>query len=91
MAAFLFSGALNAFWRLVSLIWETKNLEEPKQNPKFIFLFYCLTLWSTPCACVQLSLKWDKAKQTPPSTVQLEKRDIQYYQYGLAGKNGVED
>ncbi|KAJ6667387.1 hypothetical protein lerEdw1_016508 [Lerista edwardsae] len=78
MAAF--SGALHTFCRSVSLILRTKEFEEPRQNPKVFFLFYCLTLWSAPGACVKL----DRAKQSSHSTLQLEKRDTKFYQYGLA-------
>ncbi|XP_053168941.1 testis-expressed protein 29 [Hemicordylus capensis] len=84
MVAFSFTAALKTFFRSVSFILLTKDLEEPVQNPRFIFLFYCLTLWPCPGACVKLSLKLDRAIQSPPLTHQLEKRDANFFRYGFA-------
>ncbi|XP_061485664.1 testis-expressed protein 29 [Rhineura floridana] len=61
-----------------------KNVEELGQNPRFILLMYCLTLWSPPGACVQLSLKLERAVQSPPLTLQLEKRNANFLRYGFA-------
>ncbi|CAI5771929.1 Hypothetical predicted protein [Podarcis lilfordi] len=61
-----------------------KDLEEPGQNPRLIFLMYCLTLWSPPGLCVQSPLKFDRAIQSPPLPHRLEKRNTNFLRYGFA-------
>ncbi|XP_062983734.1 testis-expressed protein 29 [Elgaria multicarinata webbii] len=84
MSAFAFTAVVKNFYRSVSIIPLMKDLEELGQNPRFIFLMYCLTLWSPPGACVKLSLKLDTAIQPPPLTVRLEKRNANFLRYGFA-------
>ncbi|XP_028583954.2 testis-expressed protein 29 [Podarcis muralis] len=61
-----------------------KDLEELGQNPRLIFLMYCLTLWSPPGLCVQSPLKLNRAIQSPPLPHRLEKRNTNFLRYGFA-------
>ncbi|XP_062831516.1 testis-expressed protein 29 [Anolis carolinensis] len=60
-----------------------KDLEEHGQNLGFLFLMYCLTLWS-PGACVHLSDNMVKPIPSPPLAHQLKKRNANFLQYGFA-------
>ncbi|KAJ7319785.1 hypothetical protein JRQ81_019296 [Phrynocephalus forsythii] len=62
----------------------TKGSEEAGHKPKLIFLVYCLTLWSPPVACVNMSLNLDKEIQSAHVAHELEKRSTNFIRYGFA-------